>query len=247
MGFPRDHCLQALRHNGNDLDRATDWLLANPLPDAGSTVSSSGCSADAKLRLLQDMGFPPRHCADALVQNNDDIEAAVQWLIAPPCKAPPAAPAPSPAPAFPPQAEQHSDWRFDPELQNMCKPTAMPTEGGGNCLFHALVHALRDLSVRRRPGHVFPLGRRLPSNHEHMRDVVVNFASQNRHVFGLFFENNMPLTIGEAIDTESRSFGDNKVIQGGGRFGDVDHYFQVRSFCHVFHPDPHSSIPHFRS
>jgi hypothetical protein len=109
----------------------------------------------------------------------------------------------------------------------------MPTDGGGNCLFHALVGAVRDLADRLGPGHPyhrFPV--RLPTTHHDMRNAVVLFASAHREDQNVFFENSEPRNIAQMIEGDCNSHHGNDLIIGGGVFRSVDQYFQACDHLH---------------
>jgi len=106
----------------------------------------------------------------------------------------------------------------------------MPTDGGGNCLFHALVGAVRDLADRLGPGHPyhrFPV--RLPMTHHDMRNEVVLFASAHREDPTVFFENSEPRNIAQMIEGDCNSHHGNDLI---GVFRSVDQYFQACDHLH---------------
>ena len=127
------------------------------------------------------------------------------------------------------------DYPIPPEQSHSSQLRIMPTDGGGNCLFHALVGAVRDLADRLGPGHPyhrFPV--RLPTTHHDMRNAVVLFASAHREDPTVFFENSEPRNIAQMIEGDCNSHHGNDLIKGGGGgvFRSVDQYFQACDHLH---------------
>jgi len=174
------------------------------------------------------MGFSRERCMTALELNGNNVEQAADWLLAhsmPDQKtSPPLPPPPSPPPASP---------NVSPSCETMALPSSsfrlevMQTIGDGNCLFHALIGALRDLAERRKPGHRFPYGD-LPMTHDRMRAAVVGFASGHRNDPHMFIENFAACNVSESIQADCDSHHGNNRIVGGGPFRSVDEYFQER-------------------
>lgn len=239
MGFPHERCVEALQRYGH-VGNAMAWLLEPPIPGSNSGASQAAPSTrvSAQVQILLFMGFPHERCVEALRENDGDVDRAVNQLLSGPL-------IDSIHPTGrPPQAA--GEWRergridFHPQPESFHSLNPMPTAGGGNCLFYALLGALADFSERRRQGHVFPHGR-LPSSHDLMRRDVVDFASRNRNQCSLFVDNSNEVELAHSIDADSRSRIGNDSILGGGRFASVDEYFQARRcFALLLNPSSHS-------
>jgi hypothetical protein len=145
------------------------------------------------------------------------------------------APSPSdggPAPPSKVVSEQHQMPPFKKTEGEPHRLEAVHTAGGGDCLFHALVGALRDFSQRRQHSD-YLLARKiaLPETHQDMRRVVVSFASEGRIMDDMFIDSGHFVTLEQAVDTDSRSLRGNDVVlrsEGNVSFQTVDEYFQVR-------------------
>lgn len=100
MGFPEPRCIKSLYHTGNsNAEDAMNWIFAhmddadiddpfNPNDSHGgasttTTTNDSGPSQDL-IDNVAAMGFSTQLAKKALVLNNNDISAAVEWLFANP-------------------------------------------------------------------------------------------------------------------------------------------------------------------
>ncbi|BFZ57937.1 ubiquitin C-terminal hydrolase Ubp14 [Savitreella phatthalungensis] len=71
MGFPRDKCIAALKHNP-EVEGAMEWLFSG----AGDGAEED----DPTLSLLMDMGFPKDRC-EAALKYTTGFDAAMEWLV----------------------------------------------------------------------------------------------------------------------------------------------------------------------
>jgi hypothetical protein len=137
-----------------------------------------------------------------------------------------------------PSSKLVSDNQYSPVLPlkktegELHRLEAVHTAGGGDCLFHALVGALRDFSQRRQHSD-YLLARKiaLPETHQDMRRVVVSFASEGRIMDDMFIDSGHFVTLEQAVETDCRSLRGNDVVlgsEGNVSFHTVDDYFQVR-------------------
>lgn len=82
MGFPREDCIEALENTGNgSAEAAMNWLLL-PAEERPKKAKSSKTQADPEsVATLQGMGFEEIQALAALKVNNNNVEAAVNWLF----------------------------------------------------------------------------------------------------------------------------------------------------------------------
>ncbi|EGV66009.1 ubiquitin C-terminal hydrolase Ubp14 [Yamadazyma tenuis] len=89
MGFPEPRCIKALYTTGNsNLDDAMNWIFAHmededidvPL-EIDSAPTTAVVVSDESVNNLTAMGFSAKLANKALVVNNNDANAAVEWLF----------------------------------------------------------------------------------------------------------------------------------------------------------------------
>jgi hypothetical protein len=89
MGFPLDHCEEALRRSDGDAELAMEWLLHQQARDQGSGASPRDqVAADRSfvpdteaMAVLTAMGFHEEAVAQALRATNNDADEACNWLM----------------------------------------------------------------------------------------------------------------------------------------------------------------------
>lgn len=94
MGFPEPRCVKGLYYTGNsDAEAAMNWILAHmddadidePLNTNNNQTGGNGPDVDATLvATVSSMGFSTQLATKALYLNNNDANAAVEWLFAHP-------------------------------------------------------------------------------------------------------------------------------------------------------------------
>ncbi|EMG50952.1 UBP14 Ubiquitin carboxyl-terminal hydrolase 14 [Candida maltosa Xu316] len=89
MGFPEPRCLKALFNTGNNnAEEAMNWIFAHmddadiddPFIPTPTQETSSGPSDDL-IENVTAMGFSHQLAKKALILNNNDVSAAVEWLF----------------------------------------------------------------------------------------------------------------------------------------------------------------------
>lgn len=94
MGFPEVRCIKGLYNTGNsNTEDAMNWILAHmddidiDEPFSPSDSKSDTTSTDPLIELIENlegMGFSKQLSKKALILNNSDINAAVEWLFSNP-------------------------------------------------------------------------------------------------------------------------------------------------------------------
>ncbi|EER34565.1 hypothetical protein CTRG_01426 [Candida tropicalis MYA-3404] len=96
MGFPEPRCLKGLFNTGNNnAEDAMNWIFAHmddadidePFDPNVNSSSSSASSNEPSAELIENvcaMGFSQQLAKKALLLNNNDISAAVEWLFSNP-------------------------------------------------------------------------------------------------------------------------------------------------------------------
>ena len=83
MGFTRERVLKAIEACGPKVEECTQWLIdgapAEPHEAAADVGSGSGSAVEMELR---NMGFQADRVHQAVRQKGEDLEAALQWLVA---------------------------------------------------------------------------------------------------------------------------------------------------------------------
>lgn len=85
MGFSRPRVEEALVKNDNSMDRALEWLIANPdnspPPPPPNEATPNPMVQNQALENLKGMGFSEKQATAALIANNSAVDRAVEWLF----------------------------------------------------------------------------------------------------------------------------------------------------------------------
>jgi uncharacterized UBP type Zn finger protein len=246
MGFSREKIEKALLNNNNDYDKAFEQLLGQH--EDGK---------DRELECLVEMfpNFPRNVCEQALKQEQGrNLNAAANWLIEQFIEAYPDEVTTTDVkrllmlgfertPAVRKLHTHKFDFAlalydlFEPFLndhrkqieQTKTNTVSQKTEAGGNCLFHALFGALRNLHTISKGE--FPKAT-VPCDHIAMRKAVVDYAHKTCDLQDMFFVGLVCVELSDMIASDMKStnkverqiFGQSIVHES------VDQYFQVSYF-----------------
>eukprot|EP00127_Corallochytrium_limacisporum_P007370 Clim_evm7s249 gene=Clim_evmTU7s249 len=94
MGFSENRCKRGLLENGGNVEAAMNWILTglddpsldDPLPPAGGAAPAGARAAPLSelVENLQAMGFSANHAKKALMETDNNMERAVEWIFSHP-------------------------------------------------------------------------------------------------------------------------------------------------------------------